>query len=307
MLSNQELREFSRVNPWQTICALSVDWFLICAGFALAIEAPHPLIWIFCFLLIARAQLALAIMMHDAAHKRLFSSVQLNDFTGQWLCAAPLLFSMFSYRTLHLKHHQDPLVETDPDISLIGGYPISRKSFTRKLLRDALGISYFKFIRYFIHMARRTKSHPSTSTPEAGAKRAREKVPLRQIIFSILIMNALIFAAVAASGHPVYYFSLWLLPAVTALQVLLRIRGIAEHAGYQPNENQMLNARTVKSSWQTLIFAPHHVNYHIEHHIYPSIPHYHLSKVHKIMDERGVLPEANVYPGYGKVIREIVK
>ena len=39
----------------------------------------------------------------------------------------------------------------DPDLSLIGGYPISKMSLARKLLRDASGISYFKFIKYFIY------------------------------------------------------------------------------------------------------------------------------------------------------------
>ena len=63
----------------------------------------------------------------------------------QLVCAAPLYaISMESYKRLHLKHHLDPLVADDPDLSLIGGYPIGRASFRRKLVRDLLGISYFK-------------------------------------------------------------------------------------------------------------------------------------------------------------------
>ncbi len=113
-------------------------------------------------------------------------------------------------------------------------------------------------------------------------------------------------AALSLLGHPWLYLTLWLLPAITALQVLLRIRGIAEHAGYEATKNQMLCSRTVIPSWQTVVFAPHDVNYHIEHHVYPSIPHYNLSKAHKMMRERAILPEANIYSGYDKVLQELV-
>ena len=304
VLTDREIRDFSRVSSWQTVTGLTGDWALIFIAFALVVCFPNPLTWIFSFVLIARQQLALAIMMHDAAHKRLFNSVAVNDLVGQLFCAAPLLFSMFSYRTLHLKHHQSPLAQDDPDLSLIGGYPISKDSFIRKLARDASGISYFKFIRYFLYMANKTRSKGATA--DAAVKRARESAPVSLIVGSIVLINSLLLAGLALVHQPWLYVTLWLLPAITALQVLLRIRGVAEHAGYEYNMNQMLSARTVTSSWQTLLFAPHSVNYHIEHHVYPSIPHYNLGKVHALMIERGVLPKSNLYGGYGQIIRELV-
>ena len=303
-LSTQEVRELSGLSAWQTVRALAFDWTLIVAAFALAIVFPHPLVWVFSLLLVARQQLALAIMMHDAAHKRLFASVKSNDNVGQFLCAAPLLFSMYSYRTLHLRHHKEPLTPEDPDLSLIGGYPINKKSFIRKLLRDATGVSYFKFIRYFIHMAGKQKSKATGSDP--GAKRSADRPPTAKIVFSIVLMNGLMLTALTLLDHPWLYLTLWLLPAVTALQVLLRIRGIAEHAGYEATKNQMLCSRTVTPSWQTVVFAPHSVNYHIEHHIYPSIPHYNLTRAHKMMRERAILPEENIYSGYDKVLQDLV-
>jgi fatty acid desaturase len=304
MLSTQEVRELSGLSSWHTVQALAFDWALIVAAFALAIAFPNPAVWVVSLLLVARQQLALAIMMHDAAHKRLFASVKTNDNVGQFLCAAPLLFSMYSYRTLHLRHHKEPLTAEDPDLSLIGGYPINKRSFVRKLLRDATGVSYFKFIRYFIHMAGKQKSRTTGSEP--NAKRSSDAPPTAKIVFSIVLVNSLMLAALSLLGHPWLYLTLWLLPAITALQVLLRIRGIAEHAGYQATKNQMLCSRTVTPSWQTVVFAPHSVNYHIEHHVYPSIPHYNLTRAHKMMRERAILPEENIYSGYDKVLQELV-
>jgi fatty acid desaturase len=227
-----------------------------------------------CFVFSARQQLALAILMHDGSHRRLFKSFFWNDVICQVFCAAPLFFSMYSYQKLHLKHHREPLAADDPDLSLIGGYPISKASFARKLARDAFGVSYFKFIRYFIHMARKPKAKTAVAEKTVGPSELRDQgagkgIPILGLAASILTVNLALWGVLFSTGHGWLYLFLWVLPAVTGLQVLLRIRGVAEHAGYQPNADQRQNARTVLPSWQTFLFAPHHVNYHIEHHLYP--------------------------------------
>jgi fatty acid desaturase len=39
---------------------------------------------------------------------------------------------------------------------------------------------------------------------------------------------------------------------------------------------------------------PHEVNYHIEHHLYPSIPFYNLPHCHRALTEQGLLVDAEV-------------
>ena len=39
---------------------------------------------------------------------------------------------------------------------------------------------------------------------------------------------------------------------------------------------------------------PHHVNYHIEHHLYPAIPHYNLSEAHRLLQDAGALDHSEV-------------
>ena len=305
-ITPQELQQLTKLLTWRSVFGVLSDWVIITAAFALIIAYPHPLTYLFSFILISRQQLALALLMHDGSHRRLAASGKTSDFIAQWLCAAPLFFSMFSYQKLHLKHHRDPLVKDDPDFSLIGGYPISKISLARKLFRDAIGLSYIKFIRYFIYMARKPKATIDPNAPKTEKKVAHQgSMSLASVAASILITNAVLFAALYSADHPWLYLTHWFLPMATSLQVLLRIRGIAEHAGYQPNPDQRLNSRTVTGSIQTLIFAPHYAHYHLEHHIYPAVPYYNLPKLHKLMKERGHIPEAQLYAGYGKVLKEL--
>lgn len=306
MLTLDESRELLKPSGFKTWVAIAGDWLAIFLFISLIHFYPNPLTYLISIFMIARYQLALAILMHDGAHGRLFKSPAWNNYVGQIFLASPILFSQDSYRVLHLKHHRDPLEADDPDLSLTGGYPISKKSFVRKLLRDLSGMSYFKFIRYFVYMARKPKKKAEVPFSTKPIRELSLKMPIWQVAVFALLMNAILIAGFYFSGRPGDYFFLWLLPMMTVLQVLLRIRGITEHAGYGPSKDQRLNTRTLINPFQTYFFAPHYVNYHVEHHVYPNIPCFNLPRVHQLMKERGSLPQANLFTSYRDVLKELI-
>jgi len=91
------------------------------------------------------------------------------------------------------------------------------------------------------------------------------------------------------------YLLLWVLPAVTVLQAILRLRAICEHGAPSGIGSPLQAARTTMSgALLRFILFPHHVNYHIEHHLYPAVPHYHLRRVHETLEQRGILKDAEV-------------
>lgn len=303
MLEPNEIKELSKLTPWKAYLALFFDYTLIFTFFAIGVVFPNW--WVIALLIpfIARTQLALAIIMHDGAHRRLHPNPKVSDWISQALVAGPILFSADSYKKNHLLHHKIPLQEEDPDLSLIAGYPITKGSFLRKIARDLTGLSYFKFIHYFLYgQHKRAKKVTKERTKKVGTKKHS---PLF-LLSTILIPNTLFFLFFYFSGRPSFYFFLWLLPLMTWLQFFLRIRGIAEHSGYQPNDNQALCSRTVVNRWQTFFVAPHNVNYHIEHHLYVGIPFYNLPKAHRLMKERQALPEPNTYNSYFPVMKELI-
>lgn len=314
MIRPEEIRKLSTPSVFKAAASIALDWLLIALNFYLAVRFQNIFVWIFCFVFAARMQLAFAVLVHEGSHRRLFKNYKLNDYICQFLCAAPVFFSMYSYQKAHLKHHRDPLAPDDPDITLTGGYPVTKASFTRKLLRDAFGISYFKFIRYFLKIGSKTSKvnlsqdadAPDVGPQELKAQGVGDRMPVWLQVFSMLSVNFLIWFVLYRSGHGWFYFFFWFLPEITALQVILRIRGVAEHAGYKQGPDQRLNSRTVINPLQTFLFAPHNVNYHIEHHQYPGVPFYNLPKVHKLMMEAGMIPQKNLYRGYGQVLKDIL-
>jgi fatty acid desaturase len=121
-----------------------------------------------------------------------------------------------------------------------------------------------------------------------------------------IVINGGLFALAWYAGRPLMYLVMWWLPLITILQVYLRIRGITEHAGYQAGPDQKALSRTVINPIETFFFSPNSVNYHIEHHAYPSVPFYNLHKVHGLLEERGSLPKGNVYRTYRDVVKELI-
>ena len=85
------------------------------------------------------------------------------------------------------------------------------------------------------------------------------------------------------------------IPLATVVPALLRLRAVCEHGAVIDFTSPLSAARTNLSPiWIQWLLFPHHVNYHLEHHIYPAIPHYNLPRCHREMAELGALDNAEV-------------
>lgn len=287
-----------QLKPWRAMTALMADWGLIAAALASAIRWPHPVTYILAAIIVARTQLALAVIMHESAHGTLLPHQRYNDAVGQACAAGPLLLSMKMYRAGHLRHHQFPMQEDDPVARVFGinDYPISRAQLALRLLADLSGFGYCQSA---LKMLCGDYQSIMPKVPKSISYVIWE-------VFSILASNGLLLGLLAWSGHAWLYMTLWILPAVTLLPLFGRIRAIMEHAGLPASHDQSQNARTiVRPSWQTFLCGPHGIHYHIEHHLHVRMPFYHLRKLHDQMAANSVLPSRNLYRGYDQVLRDV--
>ena len=107
-----------------------------------------------------------------------------------------------------------------------------------------------------------------------------------------------------ACGRPELYL-LWVAAWLTTHTFVTRIRSIAEHALTPDPDDAFGNTRTtLVSGWERLFFAPNRVNYHLEHHLLMTVPHYHLPRMHRLLRERGILERGLVTTGYASVLRQ---
>jgi fatty acid desaturase len=107
----------------------------------------------------------------------------------------------------------------------------------------------------------------------------------------------------AALGYPVLYL-LWVGAWLTTHHLIIRLRSIAEHAMVPDPSDPLRNTRTTLAAWwERLFIAPNRVNYHLEHHLVMTVPHYNLPRMHRLLRARGVLQGACVVQGYRGVLK----
>lgn len=287
--SRDEIQELVHVESWRGWLSIGIDWAVIAAAFALVAAWPNPLTVLAAFFLIGARQLGLAVLMHEASHRTLLADKRWNDFAGNWLCAYPIWTDLHAYRPYHLQHHAKNWTQDDPDIGLVLPFPIMRGSLRRKIWRDLSGQTGRKFLR-----GAWKRSIARWRAGDANGRRA---------FVGFAVTNALLFALLAATGHA-WLYAIWAGAWLTTHTLVTRIRAIAEHAMIPDPSDPLRNTRTtIPAWWERLLIAPNRVNYHLEHHLLMTVPHYKLPRLHRLLGERGLLDGACITHGYADVLR----
>lgn len=269
-------------------------WGVIFAAMAMFVIFPNPLTFLLAVAIIGARQLGLAILMHDASHGVLCKSPKINEFVGQWLCAYPMMAETWAYRRYHLQHHNNTQQENDPDLILSAPFPITKKSFRRKMIRDITGQTGYQQRKAQINNA-------------LGPKGAALSVRLKTFWSKLgraTVCHLVLFGGLAATGHWYLYFVLWLLPFLTWHQLITRVRNIAEHA-MVPDANDLFRSSrtTLLNPLERAFVGPYWVNYHVEHHLVMWVPCYNLPKTRAFLIANGYGDRIETKHGYAEVLR----
>src|SRR5690606_7046399 len=150
------------------------------------------------------------------------------------------------YRRSHFAHHKEEFGPNEPDMGLYVGYPISRASFRRKLLRDAVGISGWKNLKPLLAALRSSTARP-VATRIIGAQLA-------------------LVAVLAVLGRPELYL-VWFAGWMTSWRVVNRLRAIAEHGGMERSDDRRRTTHHVRQSLPArLTIVPFNTGWHLAHH-----------------------------------------
>jgi fatty acid desaturase len=298
LFTPDEWTRISARSSWRGIWMVAHAWAVILAAGALFVFLPNPLTYLLAVMLIGARQLGLAILMHEAAHGGLHPNLKVNDWLGEWLCAAPTGASLTSYRPYHLTHHKYAQQAEDPDLILSAPFPTTRASLRRKIIRDLTGQTFFK--QRFGPLLGKMKGSASMGQPK-GAIFAGEVA--RQKPF--LLWNLGILIVLSALGLWWAWFALWIVPMATWFPLVTRLRNIAEHALVAKDEpDPFRHARTTNANWiERALIAPYYVNFHSEHHMFMHTPCWNLPMAHRLLEQKGLTGGMLTAPGYIDVLK----
>jgi fatty acid desaturase len=215
----------------------------------------------------------LGILIHEGLHGLLARSSEANHFWS-FLCGLPLLVSASAYRKTHTDHHFE------------FGRGMDYGTYRQHLGKPALVWCayllqlFFGSVLYILLI------------PILGMRGASNKVRAMILIEMTLIAGFVLWMAQTFSAQALLTY--WIAPSAV-MMALTNVRGLASHA-LGDTEDIYLSSRTVRSN-PLVRFLFLDENYHLEHHLFPQVPSYHLSKAHRLVWDR--LPRALYSPSYG--------
>ena len=294
LIPTADLARLRQRSAWRGSALIAHAWAIILGSMALVTIFPNPVTWVLAVMLIGSRQLGLAILMHDGAHGCLSANSTRNIALSQWLCAYPIFADTLAYRRYHLAHHAHTQQEEDPDLPLSAPFPITRASYRRKFWRDLSGQTGYQQRKAQFLNALGDPSWPFVQRLRHFGERLGPQ----------LAANGVLLAGLALAGVWWAYPLLWLLPLLTWMMVITRIRNIAEHAVVPDFDDPLRNTRTTKAGFIERVFiAPYFVNYHLEHHLLMYVPCYNLPKVHAVLMRGPHASRMEVQPSYLSVLK----
>lgn len=281
------LAELTRVDSWRAVRDLSLDATVIVLAAWFAEAVGNPLAYLLAVILIGVRLHALAVLMHDATHYRLFGNRRWNEYTGEVL-AWLFLFTLNGYRKNHFAHHRHLNTDDDPDWARkkddpYFALPQDGKGVAVRLLKGICGVRFF--------------------TEARNIARAKH---LQHAPRSLKIRRGLFYGAVLASAA---YWQLWplllkywIVSVMTTLAFILYVRSLAEHHGGAMiwDGDMLRGSRHLDATWwEKFLLAPHNVHYHVDHHLYPSVPYYNLPRLHALLlAQPEYVARAHITDGY---------
>lgn len=294
VIAPKELKQLAALESWRTVAAIAQDWAVIALAIAAGIWSGNIFVYLLAVAVIAGRMHAFGVLLHEASHYRIFKNKKLNDWVGDIFLGWPLLSTVDNYRVNHLAHHQHTNTEKDPDwIAKIGNAAFTFPQKARQLFLHLAG--YVVAVNSFRDLV---QIMPRLS------KNDRSSLRYKTIRFGAYLLLAGLFTVLGIWREVLLY---WFVPFFTLFFLFLHIRSVAEHFGGMDYSDELGSTRTVHPYfWERWFLAPHNVNFHLEHHLYPGVPFYNLPKLHEaLMENEGYRARAHLTRGYSTgLVRE---
>ena len=280
------IRELHRVRPAWNAMALVYAALWIGTAFLVVPVSSWP-VRVLGYLVMGASLHSLGVLMHEGVHGNLFRKRGLDRW-GAFLLGAPSLISGAAYRVTHRLHHQHNRTEQDPDE--FGNYVRSPRLLSALFYSwGVIGMLVF-LVHVPVHALRR------------GTVRERQQILLEYGLLALLYAAAC-FLAVRAGATSLLVHG-WLYPMLVVIAIV-NIRGWSEHMLTEPG-NALTQTRTVQSN-RVVRFFLCNLNYHLEHHLFPSVPWYNVPRLHTLLEEELRAAGAYTYRSYARFLWDAIR
>lgn len=238
---------------------------ICCLVFSPYVYASFGFVGLFPLIIILGAYInKITFIMHDCAHNTLFNCNKKNKFWGT-LCSYFLGNDFLIFRKSHWLHHQTYGEPNDPQgDDYLGLKNKSSIYIILFILRPLIGWNIYKLFLF------NKINQPSKKKSVYKVMKRIGITGVIQFLIALLASNFL--------REPQLFF-LYPLIAVTFSLFFSQLRGLIEHIS--PHASEKFVRTHLPNFFDGLLLYDLNFNYHVEHHLYPSVPSYHLPSLSK--------------------------
>jgi len=296
VIEKKEIRELSKKNNLKGLLQFLGFFGILSVAASVAYLSSDTKYNIFIFLVYGQLYGFVYAAQHELMHKSVFESSFLNK-AGLWVSCSLLCHEMIYNYYSHLQHHNYTLTE---------GRDIEGRPFNRppNIFFDTLNL-FFKYRDQFDHI--KAILFHTLGKPSPNALLFVPKSHFREMYFNSRIHLLMEFGIISSS----IIFQSWLPLLLITLPrfyggLLHNLCSSAQHTGYPMNVyDHRCNTRTVIMN-PVLRFFYWNMNYHIEHHLYPSVPFHALKKLHSEIKMQLPNPQKSLIEAWNEMIRCLV-
>lgn len=222
---------------------------------------------------------------HDCAHGTFCKSKKINRAFGIFW-SVPTLLNFSLYKHFHIKHHRHTGDTNDPE-----------SRFTFKNLWHYLEYLFIGS-SYWFYMFEQIQPSFGRFPDYIQSQKAKRDVQTDNLWLLLWIIS-IIFLTFLWTKYTLllYWIPLFTSPSGSPI-------ALAEHYGCDEGTNILSNTRTVSSNF-LVRYLCWNGNYHAEHHLYPSIPSYNLSRVNALIGEHFKYRESSYFFFQLKLIKSL--
>ena len=232
---------------------------------------------------------------HEMGHGTAFRTRWLNDAV-YYLASFMMLREPTLWRWSHARHHTDTIVVgRDPEIAF--PRPTSRWMVAATFL--GLRTAPSQAMRIFRHAAGRLDGDVKDFVPRSDWRR----VVWEARAFAAVLVGAGAWSLAAWTAVPLLYVGL---PSLYGFWLVVFF-GLTQHAGLQEDVlDHRLNTRTVYMN-PVFRFLYSNMNYHVEHHMFPTVPYHALPALHAEVGQHLAPPLPNTAAAYREILGSLAR
>lgn len=235
----------------------------------------------------------MAQISHETSHMALFDRGQkkLHVLVGT-LSSSFMGFTFSGYEKSHHDHHIYLNTDKDGDI---GWYQtgMTRKTYLKFLIQDLLGITAINrailiYVRYGLnYIGESVKSKKIEDQLIAPIdEKLDNNVFFKNEKLLVILAQLTMLGVFSYFSKWENYFIYYVGTLFTLYPTLVRIRTMGEHVNPNNDDYSWISRTYYLNIFEKMIIGPYFAGYHLEHHLYPSVPCYKLPLVREYLSSQ---------------------